>query len=371
MYIAIVELYLLIPPVRFLLKRKFGIEVYPFMILWKKRAEAKPIKKNRAIKVLFSIGLGLVFIWIAIFYIFIVPAMVGFIEGIFQGREAQPPIVPIIAGVTIKGIYILYFALAASIAVLFHELLHVLAARSEGVKLRSWGIGLLFIFPLAFVEFDEESFRSSGIMAKLRILSAGILANTIVAVVAFLVLQIITSNALTAVVVVEVDKNWPADLAGMKNGDIIMSINNSKIRSIRDLAQILKPYSNSTALFLVKVFRPGIGPKILKVLKPSEYPRLGIRVTETFVTQSPSGMYVVDTPKIHSFRILQWIYIINASLAAINAAPLFITDGGKIVSELTNRFGSLGKMISSTIQSFTVILVIVTISLALITTIHG
>ncbi|RLG88357.1 MAG: hypothetical protein DRO15_03035 [Thermoprotei archaeon] len=61
------------------------------------------------------------------------------------------------------------------------------------------------------------------------------------------------------------------------------------------------------------------------------------------------------------------MYIINASLAVINAAPLFITDGGKIISELADRLGLAGKALSITLQSITAILIIITISLALLT----
>ena len=367
--VAIVEAYLFLPPVRSALKNRFGIDVYPFVILWRRKTGVRPskLKRYKYLKIFFTIGIILVFLWTAVFYVFMVPAIFRFLEGFAQGKAAQSPLVPLIPGITIKGIYIVYFALAASVAIAFHELLHALAARSENVRLKSWGVGVLFIFPLAFVEVDEESFRASKMSTRLRILGAGILANTIIAIIAFLILQLVISGATTAVLIVDVDRGWPADMAGIKAGDIIVAINGTSISRITDLAQVLKPYANMSAQFVVKIFRPGEGIMSFLVKKPSTYNRLGIRVTETFVIKSPTGSYVEDVFRLQSFYILQWMYIINASLAVINAAPLFITDGGKIISELADRLGLAGKALSITLQSITAILIIITISLALLT----
>lgn len=367
--VAIVEAYLFLPPVRSALKNRFGIDVYPFVILWRRKTGVRPskLKRYKYLKIFFTIGIILVFLWTAVFYVFMVPAIFRFLEGFAQGKAAQSPLVPLIPGITIKGIYIVYFALAASVAIAFHELLHALAARSENVRLKSWGVGVLFIFPLAFVEVDEESFRASKMSTRLRILGAGILANTIIAIIAFLILQLVISGATTAVLIVDVDRGWPADMAGIKAGDIIVAINGTSISRITDLAQVLKPYANMSVQFVVKIFRPGEGIMSFLVKKPSTYNRLGIRVTETFVIKSPTGSYVEDVFRLQSFYILQWMYIINASLAVINAAPLFITDGGKIISELADRLGLAGKALSITLQSITAILIIITISLALLT----
>ena len=367
--IAIVESYLFLPPIRAALKNKFGIDVYPFIILWRRKTEAKPmrIKNRKYLKIFFTIGVVLVFLWTAVFYVFMVPAILRFLEGFAHGKAEQSPLVPLIPGITIKGIYIVYFALAASVAIAFHELLHALAARSEGVKLRSWGVGVLFIFPLAFVETDEDSFRNSKMSTRLRILGAGILANTIIALIAFLALQLVTSGATTAVLIVDIDNGWPADIAGIKAGDIILSINGTNISKISDLAQVLKPYANMSVQFIVKIFRPGEGIMEFLVRKPSTYERLGIRVTETFIRKTGVGSYIEDTLRLQGYYILQWMYIINASLAMINAAPLFITDGGKIISELASKLGLAGRALSMILQSITAILVIITISLALLT----
>ncbi len=366
--IAVIELYLMTPPVRNYLARRFGVDVRPFMIIWRRSVELHQLQvaRNRVLTAVLTVGIALIFVWMVIFYVFIVPSIIGFIGNLAHGKAATAPLIPLIPGVTVKGIFILYFALSASIAIAIHEIMHAVAARNEGVGLKSWGLGVLFIFPLAFVEMDEESYNRSRMSSKLRIVSAGVLSNTVLALIALALINIVLMTSSTAVLIVSVDHGWPAEKAGIASGDIILDINGTKISGIRDLIKVITPYRNTTALFILKVYRPGEGIKYVKVLKPDTYPRLGIRVTETFVSVSDSKVYE-DAARLHLFYFLQWLYIINASIAVINAIPLFITDGGRLLHELCMRTGSIGRYLSLAIQSTTAAIVIASIALALIT----
>ena len=64
--------------------------------------------------------------------------------------------------------------------------------------------------------------------------------------------------------------------------------------------------------------------------------------------------------KLQSFLI--WSFALNLGLAAINATPLFITDGGKALDEfLKSKYGKQGLKLSKVTQTFFVTVVLINI----------
>jgi len=139
-----------------------------------------------------------------------------------------------------------WIALFVTMAV--HEFAHGILCRAEGVRVKSMGIALLGAPVAAFVEPDEgELFGSQDKKAKasraarVRILSAGVIANFVVAALALALFfgPVIGAIApMDRVVVVDVVPGSDADLAGFERQMILLSADGVRIDRLQDLMAV-------------------------------------------------------------------------------------------------------------------------------------
>ncbi|TRM86601.1 S2P metalloprotease, partial [Sulfolobus sp. A20-N-G8] len=62
--------------------------------------------------------------------------------------------------------------------------------------------------------------------------------------------------------------------------------------------------------------------------------------------------YYIPGPLISILTFFTWMFIVNFSRSLFNAAPLIITDGGKLLTEALKRFlGENGEKVSFYLQS--------------------
>lgn len=136
-----------------------------------------------------------------------------------------------------------WVALFVTMAV--HEFSHGILCRAEGIRVKSMGIALLAAPVAAFVEPDEEELFGSedkkakaSRAARVRILSAGVIANFVVAAVALALFfgPVIGAIApVDRVVVVDVAPGSDADMAGFERQMILLEADGVQIGSIEDL----------------------------------------------------------------------------------------------------------------------------------------
>ena len=136
-----------------------------------------------------------------------------------------------------------WIALFVTMAV--HEFSHGILCRVEGIRVKSMGIALLIAPVAAFVEPDEEElFGSENKTAKasrgarVRILSAGVIANFVVAALALALFfgPVIGAIApVDSVVVVDVVPGSDADIAGFESQMILLEAGGMQIESLDDL----------------------------------------------------------------------------------------------------------------------------------------
>lgn len=136
-----------------------------------------------------------------------------------------------------------WIALFVTMAV--HEFSHGILCRAEGIRVKSMGIALLVAPVAAFVEPDEEELFGSenkkakaSRAARVRILSAGVIANFVVAAVALALFfgPVIGAIApVDRVVVVDVVPDSTADLAGFESQMILLLVDGLRIENIEDL----------------------------------------------------------------------------------------------------------------------------------------
>ncbi len=353
----------------------------------------RPLGRVTTCTMIATLGLG-----IALFYIAFLPMLIDFIKRFLLfsigalPAKPQPPIIPAPLLFQYANILI-YIIVSIGVGVVVHELLHAITALREGVNIKSWGLGLLFLFPVAFVELDEDSYRRASAISKLRILSAGVFANAIVAALSFLALLLIAQSlasmmAQPAVIIssincgvcsaatysgsntssaipINIVGTCPAKLAGLKPKDIIVSINGSTIHSLSDLANVISHSKlNSTLIFKVCstdglcrevilrfIYRLDIyGRSVLvsfyRLQDNHIVPCMGVELVQSeavFHNDSayiPPQLVVLETLQ----RYLTFLFMVNFSLYVLNAIPLLITDGSKVLEVLAERYTSLSKL---------------------------
>lgn len=158
---------------------------------------------------------------------------------------------------------IIIFILVLSILVLVHEAGHFFAARKAGLLVEEFGFGLpprvwgkkygetlysINLLPFGGfvrihgeggednVEQPERSFMSADKKTRAAIIVAGVIMNFLLAIVAFSVVYSFTGipRDTGQVEVVQVMEGSPAQIAGLKQGDVIKNVNEVDITSNRD-----------------------------------------------------------------------------------------------------------------------------------------
>ncbi len=122
------------------------------------------------------------------------------------------------------------------VTIVVHEFSHAILCRVEGVRVKSMGVVLALIPIGGFAEPDEEELLDEKKIRKaqrIRIFSAGVISNFIVATVAFAIFFSLLSYLQPHVVVVQ------SHVPGVKNGSVVYEINGMKVYDEDDVAKAL------------------------------------------------------------------------------------------------------------------------------------
>lgn len=321
-----------------------GLRIYyGFILIYKKMHSFEKFHGNRVLRKLFYVATIASIYGILVYYstmIINIMAKAGLLTLPMKPKVLVP-------GINILGVDLFYFAVAVLIAVSIHELAHALAAVSSKIKVKGLGFAVIFFIPIAFTEIDEKSFEEKHRKTKVTVLSAGPSANIILAMLAMLMLSIIVSS--TGLVVIGVEKDSLADKYGLRENSIIVEIND-KPATLDTLSKFL--HQNRTITIVLKVLEPDGTITVVNIVKPANITRLGVLLTPL----TPSKT-LVSLLGIHGSLILvntiKWIYIVNMSLGVINIAPLFITDGARILGEIIRN-----NKVVNTISTVTLLLLL-------------
>ena len=119
------------------------------------------------------------------------------------------------------------------------------------------------------INYKSDEFQSKTLLQKIWVLSAGVIMNTILAIIVFSLLGYYNGTPKTndEPIVFELQENMPAEKAGVLPGDRIISINSEGISTWGDMTKII--HSNPNNLLSFKIKR---GIDILDFdIKTSEY----------------------------------------------------------------------------------------------------
>lgn len=145
--------------------------------------------------------------------------------------------------------------IALLVTMVVHEFAHGILSRVEGVRVRSMGIVTFLIAPVAaFAEPDEEELFGTkdkpalvGKGARIRILSAGVISNFLVAAVAMALFfgPVIGSiSPLDRVIVVDVQNGSAGQAAGFESGMVLLGADGKEVGSLDEFLGALKPGSS-------------------------------------------------------------------------------------------------------------------------------
>lgn len=170
------------------------------------------------------------------------------------------------AGVNLKIILAL---LIFSLIIVIHEMGHFLLAKKNGIYVTEFSVGMgprLVSFTkgetrysLKLLPFggscmmlgedeasdDERSFGKQSVWARISVVVAGPIFNFILAF--FLSIFIVGSIGYDAPVIYQVTDGYPAQAAGMQDGDKIIKINNEKINVYREIRMFVQFHQGETA----------------------------------------------------------------------------------------------------------------------------
>ncbi|AHA27561.1 M50 family metallopeptidase [Candidatus Liberibacter americanus] len=187
--------------------------------------------------------------------------------------------------------YFFPYVLAICFIITVHEFGHYIAARLCGVKVRVFSIGFgpelygitsslgtrwkISLIPLggyvSFVESkdDNHSFKNVNAWKKMMISLAGPFANWITAILIFIFIVYNSPMPMIDPVVSDVISGSPADIAGIKSKDRLLSIDGLKISNIRDVHSYLN--TNLSKEIKIILYRSNVGEITVKIIPQTKY----------------------------------------------------------------------------------------------------
>ena len=314
-----------------------GIDAgFPFFIMWRtERLNAFLTRMGKKFpRVFFNIGIvvgfgGMIFS----FWMFGDNLIKFFVE-----PEAAGGVVPIIPGVTITGLPLVYMLIGLAVTLLTHEFAHGLAASKDGIGIKSSGLLAFLVLFGGFVEPDEEQFENEATpQSRMRMLAAGSFANFawgfvfLIILANFYPLMSIGYFPPSGAYVYDLQAESPA-AAALQIGDVITGLNDTEI-------------ANWTAVSSFMVDVPAGAQLTIQTLNGSEVTII-LAATDQNASKGYMGIFGSDyweprpgwdvflTPMFvfHLQQIISWCYLILMSIALFNLLPIPVFDGDKLLS---------------------------------------
>lgn len=152
----------------------------------------------------------------------------------------------LLPGVNLPLDQIGYYIIALFICSVVHEAGHGIVAVLEDVPVLGFGLQVMFIIPVAYTNIDTDHFMSARLWKKLKIYSAGIYNNFLLAAVCYVLLLVLPFlfipiyNTNEAVFVTNIKPKAPIrGENGLYVGDSVSKINGKNVKNEEDWARFL------------------------------------------------------------------------------------------------------------------------------------
>ena len=257
-------------------------------------------------------------------------------------KEAQSAVSLVLPGMTIPGIGVLnfwYWLIVIFIVATTHEFSHGIMSRRYGIKVKS--SGLLFFGPIlaAFVEPDEKKLQKHSKRKQLAIFAAGPFVNIALGIIIILLANFImvpivmATHEYDGVTVYSLSKGAPANLSGMKQGEIIRSINGIVVKDTGNFTAAIRNMPVNKTI-LVKTDNRTYSITTIKNPKNETLGYIGIEVLpHSKIKSSLSEKYGNFIPLLpfYVFQFLQILVLLSIGLGIMNLIPIGPFDGGRML----------------------------------------
>ncbi|MFA5432558.1 MAG: M50 family metallopeptidase [Candidatus Paceibacterota bacterium] len=258
---------------------------------------------------------------------------------------------------------ILVFLIVLGVVVLVHEFGHFIAAKTSGVKVEEFGVGFpprlwkktigetqYFIGAIPFggmtriygmddvneeKDKDSRGYESKSAWKKLWICGGGVVMNLLFAAILFYGLIAFSGfkseqglifseyhfpfgNQVNQVMIAQVSSNTPAEVAGLKSYDVVLSVDNKLVSDIKEFSNIITENKGKEIALQLRDGRE------LKITPRAEYPSnegpLGVGLREMAVLSYPTVPEKAFVGFLHAYNITDYSisalgYIFSSAIA--------------------------------------------------------
>jgi membrane-associated protease RseP (regulator of RpoE activity) len=268
--------------------------------------------------------------------IFITWTLVSSLPSVFE----TPAVSIIIPGVEMPGssIYIPFFygLIGLATVLVVHEFSHGIQAVGEKIPIKSIGLLLFAIIPGAFVEPDEDELKEAKRSSRLRVYAAGSIANITLALVAMLLVSLISAGipmffAEDGIAIDRIVSDSPSD-GVLKEGMVLEAIDNHQIGNSSDYIDVVSSYSPGEN---VSVKTDQGTYKLTLDKNPNNESRgfFGIQANKHFELVNNS-LGPIPWIFFELLELFQWVAMLNLGIGLFNLLPLKPLDGGYMLEIL-------------------------------------
>ena len=246
---------------------------------------------------------------------------------------------PVIPGIKIPGssffVPLVIGWISLFVIILVHEFSHGVVARAHNVKIKSSGI--LFFGPImgAFVEPDEKEFLKREPSVQYSVFAAGSFSNMFLALFVFILLLGVSplKDSLTEPIgfsVASLVKDFPAEKAGIKAGDIITGINGKEIKTHEEFQKEYR-YIRPGEVVAIKISSSTY--KIKTAADKDGNAMMGISglKDERVLKNQSLALRILFSALGLILEFLTWTYVLSLGIGIINLLPLGPIDGGRMM----------------------------------------
>jgi membrane-associated protease RseP (regulator of RpoE activity) len=295
-------------------------------------------KYSELVKLFGYIGIGIAYIGLFLISFYL-------IQNLYQllfVPKAQAGVSLVIPGVKIPGaaitIPLISGWIALFIIVLVHEFSHGVIAKAHGLKIKSSGI--VFFGPIlgAFVEPDEKDVGKRNEAIQYSIFAAGPFSNIVLAGIALVIGIFLLVPAINAISepngfsIIQIQKDFPAEKAGLKPGIVTAEINGIKINDSTKFQEEMKKVKigdtiifnqNDTKISVVAGSHPdGFAQGYAGVI---------VGKTEYSLKQENIFTNIIYKILMWLVQLFELIFILSMGIGLINLLPLGPVDGGRMI----------------------------------------
>ena len=267
---------------------------------------------------------------------FITWTLVSSLPSVFEA----PAVSIVIPGVEMPGSSIynpfFYGLIALATVLVVHEFSHCIQSVGENISIKSIGLLLFAIIPGAFVEPDEDELKEAKRSSRLRVYAAGSIANITLAVIALLLVSLISAGIPTffaedGIAIDRIVSDSPSD-GVLKEGMVLEAIDNHQITNSSDYLDVVSHYSPGDNVS-VKTDQGSYTLTLDKNPNNDSRGYFGIQANKHFKLINNS-MGPIPWILFELLELFQWVAMLNLGIGLFNLLPLKPLDGGYMLEIL-------------------------------------